>query len=187
MKNAGKIFEDDFKKSIPSHCFVHRLKDPPQSFGGGNDLRFSWKNPCDYYIFDSFNRVFHCIELKSTKGKSISFENEDSKSSKMIHRHQILKLMEFNSFNNVNCGFIFNFRQESEQTTYYQDIEKFREMILSLDKKSFNVADLNKFGAIELPGKKLRTHYKWNLDNVLKLDDTSLKSELGINIPVCEF
>lgn len=167
MKNAGKVFEDDFKKSIPRHCFVHRLKDPPQSFGSNSTLRFSWKNPCDFYIFDTISCKLHCLELKSTKGNSISFEVEDDTSKRMIHKHQITSLIEFNEFNNVNCGFLFNFRQvDSMQRTFYQDIEDFRLMILDLDKKSFNVSDLLSSNAVEISGRKLKIRYRWDLKDV---------------------
>ena len=31
-KNSGKVFEDDFRKSVPDYCFLHRLKDTAQSY-----------------------------------------------------------------------------------------------------------------------------------------------------------
>ena len=53
MKNVGKVFENDFKQSVPQeYCLLHRLPDPPQSFKRSKDTKFSHKNPCDFHMFD---------------------------------------------------------------------------------------------------------------------------------------
>lgn len=172
MKNSGKVFEEDFKNSVSPRCLYHRLKDPPQSFNQGNNLRFSWKNPCDAMIFDTNNRIFYTLELKSTKSKSMSFEDiniKEKQPNKMIHKHQIESLLEFSKLNNVRSGFIFNFRDEDNntQTTYYQEINDFIRMTDEIDKKSFNEKDLINYSPILIYGEKKRSHYKWDLDKCL--------------------
>lgn len=173
MKNSGKIFEEDVRLSIPSYCFFHRLKDPPQSFSKKKgDLRFSWKNPCDVMIFDTKKRLFYALELKSTKNGSMSFEDiniEEKQPKKMIHKHQIESLLEFSKYENIKSGFIFNFRNEDNgtQNTYYQEINDFIKMTNSINKKSFNEKDLMNFSPIFIHGDKKRTHYKWDFDKCL--------------------
>ena len=39
MKNAGKQFEDNFKKSIPKYCMIHRLKDTAQSYNNSKETK----------------------------------------------------------------------------------------------------------------------------------------------------
>lgn len=172
--NVGKVFEDDFKKSIPSYCFYHRLKDPPQSFNQNDNLRFSWKNPCDAMIFDTKNRKFYTLELKTTKQKSISFEDiniKEKQKSKMIHKHQIESLLSFDNYDYIISGFIFNFRDEKNniQKTYYQNIKDFINMINKIGKKSFNENDLMRFNPIIINGEKKITRYKWDLNRCLFL------------------
>lgn len=172
MKNTGKVFEEDFRDSLPNYCLYHRLKDPPQSFHKQKDLRFSWKNPCDAMVFDSKNRIFYALELKTTKESSISFENInilENQPKKMIHKHQIESLLEFGKYNHTRSGFIFNFRNEknNSQNTYYQNIHDFIKMTKEINKKSFNEKDLMKYSPIIISGKKKRTHYKWDLDMCL--------------------
>lgn len=48
-KNVGKIFEEQWKKSTPDYALLYRLPDAAQSFGGSNKLRFSSKNPFDFF------------------------------------------------------------------------------------------------------------------------------------------
>ena len=170
--NAGKKFEILFKSSLPSYCLYYRLIDPPQSFGKNDFLRFSWKNPCDIFLFDSRYGIFYTLELKSTKQKSFTFENinlDNKQPSKMIHKHQILSLDNFSKYNYVVSGFIFNFRYDSTniEKTYFQNIRDFKNMTLSIQKKSFNEIDLIKNNGIEISGKKKRTNYTWDIDTFL--------------------
>lgn len=172
MKNSGKIFEEDFKKSISSEVLYIRLPDPPQAFVKTKTTRFSAKNPCDCFLFDTQNQLLYALELKTTKQKSISFESVsviDDIKIRMIHKHQIVGLMEFQKYENVNGGFIFNFRDEKndKQTTYYQNISNFLKMTKKIQKYSFNEKDLMKYKAIEIIGEKKRTHYKWDVSNLL--------------------
>lgn len=179
IKNTGKIFEDDFKKSVPDYCKATRLKDPPQSFTQRSDTKYSHKNPYDFEIFDTVRRILIPLELKSTKSKSFSVELEkpvdDKKSSgKMVKYHQIEGLTKAAKYEYVLAGFLFNFRNENDgtQITYYQYIQDFNQMMAEIDKQSFNESDLQNYNAIEVPGCKKRVHYTWDMDNLLvKLED----------------
>lgn len=176
-KNSGKVFEESVKKCIPEYALLIRLPDPPQSFTKRNDTRFSHKNPCDYICFDTNSRTLYCLELKSTKNKSISYEdiNTDKEENKMIHKHQILGLKNFSKYKNVRAGFIFNFRHFEDdkekylEKTYFQSIENFLKMIDKINKKSFDEADLILYGnAIVINGEKKRTRFYWNFDEFFK-------------------
>lgn len=169
-KNVGKIFESDFKASVPSYSLLIRLNDPPQSFGGGT-ARFSIKNPCDFLLFDTKRRTLLCCELKTTKYKSISYEdvNGEDNQSRMIHKHQISGLTKFSEYNNVIPCFIFNFRDEANncERCYFQRIEDFNNMVGKLDKKSCNELDLLSNNAIRIKGEKKKVHYRWDIENLL--------------------
>lgn len=181
MKNPGKKFEEAFVKSIPNYCWHHRLHDPPQSFDRVNGLRFSWKNPCDFVVFDNKNRFLLALELKSTKSKSISFEDinfEGKQPSRMIHKHQIIALRDYCiNYSALIGGFLFNFRTEEigSERTYFQSATDFIRMSNNLGKKSFNEIDLiNSGNYIKVNGNKKRVNYIWDIDELLN----SLSKEL---------
>ena len=88
MKGVGKVFENNFKKSMPDYALLYRLPDAAQSFGKSSNLRFSNKNPFDFILFDSKWKILYALELKSVKGKSISFERTKEDKGD-IHYHQI--------------------------------------------------------------------------------------------------
>lgn len=176
MKNSGKKFEQQFINSVPEYCFAHRLKDPPHSFNTNiQGIRFSWDNPCDYFVFSNKHRIMFAFELKSTKYTSISFEDirlGNDQPKKMIHKHQIEDLIEINADNEyVVGGFIFNFRNEDNgvEVCFYQNATDFWNMAVALGKKSFNAIDLIKSGtAIKIEGQKKRVNYIWDIDTLLK-------------------
>lgn len=169
--NPGKIFENQFRKSCPEYLSVTRLPDPPQSFVKSSKTSFSKKNPCDFLCFDSKNRLFLPIELKSTKYKSMSFDDPVLKEDqgKMIAYHQIKGLTEYATFDNVRAGFLLNFRNEDlgEETCYWQNIKDFNEMISKIGKKSFNEVDIMMFNALRVDGVKKRKYYTWDIDYLL--------------------
>lgn len=172
-KNSGKVFEQQFKLSVPNYCLLIRLPDPPQSFSRGSGTRFSHKNPCDYIMFDTNSQILFTLELKTTKYKSMNFDDineEEHDSSKMIHKHQILGLLNFSSYKNVVSGFVFNFRDEERniERTYFQDILSFESMCKKINKKSFNEMDLILNNAIKINGVKKRVNYVWSIDEFLK-------------------
>lgn len=165
--NVGKQFELDFKNSIPDDCLLIRIPDPPQSFTQRDDTKFSNKNPCDFYCYDTNSKLFYAFELKSTKNKYMSYEDimVDKPVKKMIHKHQIMGLSKYSQYNNMVAGFIFNFRDEKNnmERTYFQNIKDFNTMCNKINKFSFDEMDLLLNNAIKIQGQKKRVHYKWNL------------------------
>lgn len=168
MKNEGKRFEDDIKKSVPDYVLYYRLPDPPQSFGGSSILRFSRKNPFDFLMWDSMNRTLFAIETKTVKGKSISFERNKNENG-LIHIHQIDNLKKWNEYDGIKCGFIIEFRQI--ETTVFIDIESFHKLSNIITKKSFTIKDFddNNLEYIVIPQVKKRTRYIYDLDKFFKL------------------
>ena len=173
MRNKGKIFEDRFKESVPHYCMIQRLNDPPQSFIESEGCKYSKTNPCDFFMFDDYGSVLFALELKSTKGNSISFEDiskDGSQPKKMIRKHQIIGLTKFSRFKNMVAGFVCNFRDEvkQEERTYFQNIIDFNSMTKTLGKFSFTEQDLMNNNAIAIEGIKKRVRYTWDVDGFLR-------------------
>lgn len=75
MKNQGKVFEENFRKSLNldnPDLFYYRFKDSPASFGNQNNdfVRFTNNNICDNMIFYKGNLFLN--ELKSHHRKIIT-------------------------------------------------------------------------------------------------------------------
>lgn len=167
----GKQFEKDFASSLPSYCYVHRLKDSAQSYNNSSNTRFAWDNECDFFIWDGLRRIFYGAECKSTKYKSISVQlDKNDKSSKMIKFHQIESLTKMSQYDNTIAGFFCNFRDEENDTqrTYFINIVDFNKMMKNIGKVSFNEIDLLLHKAIKINGNKKRVHFNWNLDEFLE-------------------
>lgn len=176
MKNVGKQFEENFKKSISDEYLLYRLKDSPQAFTQSNLTFFTHKNPCDYFLFDGKRGIFYCLELKTTKDKYMTFEKielDDTQPRKIIHKHQILSLQEYSIYKNVYPCFVFNFRSEDIgiERTYMQYIGDFMKMYHGLNKSSFNEIDLMSYHAIKIKGNKKRVNYYWNLTEFFETND----------------
>lgn len=158
--NAGKIFEQNFKKSIPDDVYYKRLNDSSIGFDIENSTqRFALKSPYDYILFYRGN--MYCLELKSTKNKAISYAG----SNPMIKEHQINELYKASTYG-CRAGFILNFR--SIQNTYFMRIEYFIYLRNSLNKNSFNENDFEICAnCIRIPSKKLKVNYRYDLTEML--------------------
>lgn len=166
-KNAGKQFEKDFSSSIPSYCYVHRLRDSAQSYNTSKNTKFTWDNECDFFIWDSKHRMFYAVECKSTKYKSMSVQlDKDDKTSKMVKYHQIESLTKISKYDGAISGFLLNFRDEKNDTerTYFMDIANFNNMMKKLNKVSFNEIDIILNHGVKILGKRKRVHFTWGLD-----------------------
>lgn len=166
-KNVGKIFETQWKNSAPTYALIYRLPDAATSFGSNTNIRFSRKNPFDYLMFDSRNRLLYALELKSVSGKSISFERSKEDHG-VIHYWQIEGLAEWNQFDGVIGGFVIEFR-DVEQTIFI-DIESFKELTQIIPKKSFTLHDLDTYGITFYPiiQTKRRTRFSYDIDLFLQ-------------------
>lgn len=99
-KDAGKIFEQDIKASIPPEFFVERYKDDTAGFKGV-------ANPADYRLY-KYPLTF-LLELKSHKGKSLPLAK--------IRNSQLKGMRKAIPYKGVYCGFLINYRDLEE--TYY--------------------------------------------------------------------
>lgn len=168
ISNIGKVFEQNWRKSVPDNVFYYRPPDSAQSFGNNTNLRFSAKSPCDCFMFNG--KVLYTLELKSVGTKSISFEREKTDKG-IIHKHQIDNLQKFSTFQNVISGFLFDFRLSD--CTYFCTIEEFVTMVSHLDKKSFNENDLFEWcNPIKIEKKKLKVNYRYDISKFF--EDTQL-------------
>ena len=176
MKNPGKIFEQEWAKSVPEYTLLYRLPDTAQSFGRNGNLRFSKKNPFDYLLWDSKKHLLYALELKTVKGRSISFER-GKEESKEIHYHQIIGLNTWNKYDGIISGFLISFRDI--ETTIFLPIESFNELISVIDKKSFNLDDLKNrsFPFCVIPQKKIRTRYIYDATALLSWASDYLKNK----------
>lgn len=165
--SVGKQFEKDLSSSIPSYCYVHRLKDSAQSYNNSKNTKFAWDNECDFFIWDSNKHIFYAVECKSTKYKSMSVQLEkEDKSNKMIKYHQIESLTKISKFDGAKAGFFLNFRDEKNETerTYFINIIDFNKMMKEINKVSCNEIDVLLHNGVKISGEKKRVHFKWNLE-----------------------
>jgi recombination protein U len=158
-QNEGKKFEQDFANSVnKNECWLYRLRDNAASFGGSANTRFTSSNVCDYIMFHNKTRTLYLLEMKSTKSSSIPYS--------MIRENQIKELTE-SSKHMLVSGFIFNFR-EKQNATYFMMIDDFNDMTSEINKKSFNITDLEKYGAIKINSNKKRTRYIYDIEGFIK-------------------
>lgn len=168
-KNIGKQFEASWKSSTPDYALLYRLPDSAQSFGGSNTLRFSAKPPFDFLMWDSHKHILYALEMKTVGGKSISFERTKEDKGE-IHYHQIKGLNEWNKYDGITCGFVVEFRKAEK--TVFIEIAEFNKLISVIQKKSFNLDDLDNYNVryTVIEQTKIRTRYKYNIDKFLKGD-----------------
>ena len=127
MKSTGKRFEENWKKSIPEDIFYYRLRDNNSTWANGNKTRFATSNICDCLIFDG--EMLFTLELKSTKGKSLPYNN--------IKEHQIKDLLWCSEFANVMSGFVIEF--DSVNECYFVEINDFVTYKNNSDRKSLAI------------------------------------------------
>lgn len=122
--NSGKRFEQNWKKSIPKDIFYYRFRDGSSSWGGNDKVRFQQTNICDCLMFDG--DYLYLLELKSTKGKSLPFNN--------IKKHQIDDLLWASEYANTICGLVVEFSELSE--CYFIEISQFKTFYDTTNRKS---------------------------------------------------
>lgn len=166
MKNTGKLFEQDLKKSVPDYALMYRLPDPAQVFSKTDNLRFSAKSPFDFLLWDAKRHLLYAFEAKTVAGKAISFERSKEE-SKEIHYHQIQGLTKWSEYDGITAGFIIEFR--GLEQTIFLDIQDFNKLIEMIDKKSFNVKDLadNGLPYFIIPQQRMKTRSKYDIDAFL--------------------
>lgn len=154
MKNQGKLFENDFIKSVPDTVFHYRFKDGTAAWGEGEGTRFQAQNICDFLLFD---RRLLLLELKSHKGKSIPFT--------CIRENQLTELSKADNYSNIIPGLIFNFRDIGK--TYFVHIRHAYYYYYHADRKSFPLEWVQENG-IEIRSELKKVHYRYYVDEFLK-------------------
>ena len=166
-KTVGKQFEQDLSASIPEGVYYQRLKDPAQSFGGGNGrTRFSPKNPYDCFMYVYPN--LYTLELKSlVKAATFwrqSYAKSQAKTAYSIKRHQVEGLLEASKHEGVIAGFIFNFRDTNH--TYFAEIGKFVNLTNHMNKMSVNEMDILSIGIL-IPQRQLRVNWRYDIQSLI--------------------
>lgn len=83
----------------------------------------------------------------------------------MVRDGQIKGLKEASQHDLV-AGFLINFRNKNNDT-YFLLIDEFLDMINSINKKSFNIKDLEDIGALKIESNKKRTRYAYNIKKMI--------------------
>lgn len=163
MKNLGKLFEENFRKSVSNYIFFYRFRDSSGMWGGNEQLRFTPSNIADCMLYDSSN-LFLC-ELKHHKGKSLPLYCVSGNKTK---EKQIEDLYYANQYNGVYSYLIVFF--SDVERCFALDINKLREFItLSKqgERKSIPISYFEENG-YEIEVTKLKTNYRFKIDKLLE-------------------
>lgn len=153
MKNVGKKFEEDFKKSLSQNIYYLRLKDATP-FANSTNTRFTPNNPCDCILY--YNRKMFMIELKTHKGTSLPHS--------AIRDNQLNELLGA-SLRGIKCYLIINFSEFNE--TYAVEITKYYTYKLEHTyRKSIPLSECQKIG-IKVDQTLKRTRYTYNIEKAL--------------------
>lgn len=152
--NKGKVFEQQFRKSVPDGVFYYRLIDSSNAWSDGN-IRFAPKNICDSIMFDG-ERLF-LLELKNHKGKSLPLS--------CIRANQIEGLDKYSDYKNIYPCIIINFEDVAE--CYCLFISQIQDFLKESDRKSIPIEYCAKNG-IKIEMKKIRTNYLYDVEGYIK-------------------
>lgn len=156
MKNAGKVFEEDIKKSVPEEYWIYRFKDGTANFSGSKNenVRFQAHNICDFMIMAKENLIL--LELKTHAGVSIPFN--------CIRKNQIEEMSKI-EHPKIKAYFILNFRDNEK--TYAVSAKELREYIENSNRKSIPISWCEENG-IEILGVKKKVRYRYLVEEFLE-------------------
>lgn len=142
-KNLGKVFEKEFKDSVPDNVYLERYKDDTSGFYGVS-------NPADFrlYVFP----MLILLELKTHKGKSLPLAK--------IRENQLKGMLKAVEHYGVYGGYLVNFRDLEE--TYFLSVGYVENFYYDGERKSIPVEYFREHG-IRIPQEKKRTLYKYDL------------------------
>lgn len=173
-KNKGKVFEEQFKKSVIKAGFLFERFPDSNKFGQGNNenIRFTLNSPCDCFVFDS-SKLFY-FELKHTENTGISFNQPPTEKggTPMIKPHQVKSLLERSQYYNVVCGLILDFADRETKTktieggTYFVEINTFVDWCNAVAKKSINKEDCELIGT-KIKRTKKKVNYVYDIEDLL--------------------
>ena len=156
--NVGKIFEQDFKNSVPEGVYYLKLQDPTVSYSQTQTTRFALKAPYDVVLCK--DGQMYALELKSVQTKSLSYGPDKSC---RIKEKQAEALCDAARSGAV-AGFVLNFRKYDE--TYFVPAGVFKKHMESSLSKSFSFDDAKRCG-IKIPQTKKKTHYRYDVSFLL--------------------
>lgn len=161
MKNLGKQFEQDFRKSIPisDNIYYYRLKDSNNNWNRSENIRFAQNNIADAIMFyngSMFSYLF-ILEFKSHKGKSLPLT--------CIRDNQLREMTEASKKIGVRPMLVVFF--SDVEKCYALDIEDVNNFIKSCDRKSIPIEYFEN-NAKEIVTFKLRTNYRYNIEKWLE-------------------
>lgn len=152
-KNEGKMFEEDFIKSVPENLFHYRLRDLP--FHLTRNAKYEVNNNIgDFFIM---NDNLFILELKSTALSSYPFSNS--------RENQIKGLAKASTKDGVICGFVINMRKFEE--TYFLYIDDYIDLLENSGRKSISIDDLRLRG-IRIYQIKKRVRFKYDLEDFFR-------------------
>ena len=154
--NSGKKFETNFKNSVPDNIFYYRFRDGTSSWNGGQEnTRFQQRNICDCMMYDG--QYLYLLELKSHKGASLPLS--------AIRENQVKDLMAANEHANVVAGLVVNFAEK--ESVYFMPIELAEKWYKNGVRKSIPISEF-KEKCIEIQGRKLKTNYRYDIQEFIK-------------------
>lgn len=154
-KNMGKVFEKEFKDSVPADCFLERYKDDTSGFYGVS-------NPADFRLYKF--PVLILLELKTHKGKSLPLAK--------IRESQLKGMIRAVNYLGVYGGYMVNFRDLEE--TYFLSVGYVENFVKAGERKSIPIEFFRENG-IRIPSEKKRTLYRYDLSSWLKRYELSVE------------
>ncbi|MGL5962669.1 MAG: Holliday junction resolvase RecU [Cetobacterium sp.] len=151
MKNVGKLFEEDFIKSVPSYMFRYRFRDLPYHLTKGAKYEVN-NNPADFLIV--YDKLF-ILELKSCAGTSLPCSN--------VRGNQIEGLKKYSELYNTVSGFVINYRRYDE--TYFLEVCDY--LRITSTKASIGIQDARVFGVLITQQLK-RTRFSYDIESFIK-------------------
>lgn len=163
MKNLGKIFEQNFRKSLPKedNLFYYRLKDSASSYYGGNEfLRFSQDNIADAFLLYTYPYIppqndltyLYILEFKHHLGKSLPLS--------CIKKNQLEGMTEAGSKNHVIPLLVVFF--SDVERCFSINIKFIQKFVEQGERKSIPISYFEEWGN-EIGVVKLKTNYKYDL------------------------
>lgn len=166
--NTGKQFEADFKASVPFDAWCYRLKDSATTYYGGNEnLSFSIDNICDFLVYRyPMNHLFELktIETPSTLWKRCLASTTRQSANTAMEKH-ITDMVDAMGYSGQTAHVIVNYRAVNR--TFAIPASKVLAFRYNESRKSIPWQWAEQEG-IEVKAKRLRVHWRYDVDELLK-------------------
>ena len=190
-QSFGGSGNTSFSPSNPYDCYMYscptffalelKTADKAMSFWREKSEQNALRNPLALDVgsrsaHNNFNRGMHgdslpmlsplgAIEQEAPAFRHGVHHNDPLKHTYNIKRNQIEALQKASKHKGVIAGFVLNFR--SEDKTYFLEINKFLDLVNSIDKKSINQMDVSSCGLL-IRQKKLKVHYRYDIKRFIE-------------------